>query len=777
MKKIYYLFLILSSFTTNAQLKKIKAFPYSDPLWAGRTVNPASDGWKNMFFYQGVGNTTYPQPLMVTDGTAEGTKIVKTFPTSTYSGIQEFKSTEHWMYFTVVNNVSKKNELWRTDGTGPNTIKIDETISISSPLKLQRQSEYFQLAHGMNNAKTDLNGYVYYFKDNKLYRTNGEVGGEQMLLENARNYGYYVVSDGAFYFSNFNDGKIYKHDGEKLSVFFSSYNDRNGTIHYPEELLGGTAGKIWVKGILNSEECVFSIDQDGNAVKEYGVSHMSLIDYNYVSGNYNDEGFYIMMQNVNNNVSTYDILYFTDQGLKHLILPHTTDVGSAQITKDNIYIIHSNENDSSYTYHIKKYTSNLEFISESTTEYRGFGASAAKIGSYQNSVWFQQTSKKNGVVDIELWRSDGTVENTREVFNIDPNYSSSPANYFTLNGKLYFFATTGFIPTLYEYTGDYTFNNNYGNNSWNRDENWNSGLAPSSVDNAIIPNSFQPEIKGNAAVNNLVLNSPMNLSEGSLQLFGQLQLNAQLQLNNGDLILKGNSSTIKNGDENNYIITNGNNKVVIESLSTKRGIVDVPIGTMDHFNPVKISNFGTEDRFSIGVSEGISNTNNGAVKATWNIEEGIEGGSKVNLFLGWNSSQHNDQFVLNKAKVGHYIDGVWKEESSGVVSGTNPYGILASGISSFSPFSVMNFDVLSTLNTEKNKMMIYPSPFESNFSVDVKEESEFRLYHISGREVLKRQLIKGKNDIQASSLEKGVYIYLIKGLKSNIDNKGKILKK
>ena len=777
MKKIYFLFLVTLSAVSNAQLKKIKTFSFNEPYWAGRTVNPIADGWQNKFFYQGIGNNANPQPLMVTDGTTDGTKIVKTFPTATYSALKEIKSTDNWLYFTVINTTSKQNELWRTDGTAGNTIKIDETTGVSPNLVLQRQSEYFQLGHGMNNAKTDLNGFVYYFKDNKLYRTNGEVGAQQQLLENARNYGYYFVADGAFYFSNFRDGKIYKHDGTTLSVFFSSYNDNNGTIHYPQDLLGATEGKIWVKGILNREHCIFSIDASGNATKEYSVNHLSLVDYNYVSGNYNQNGFYIMLHNWHNGSSTYDILYFTDQGLKSLLLPYSLDINSAHITKDNLYLIHQIDNDSNYTMYIKKYTSDLEFLSETTTDYRSFGASAAKIGSYQNAVWFQHAYKGANPMDVELWRTDGTSENTRQVFNIDPNYSSSPTNYFTLNGKLYFFAANTAIYNLYEYSGDYTFTNFSGDNLWNNDANWKSGLTPSSVDEAVIPASFQPIVDGDASVKNIDLNSTLAINQGNLGVYGNLKLNSGISLSGGNLILKGNKSHIEIGNENNYIVTNGNSTVKIESLNSSRGVMNLPIGTSNSYNPISISNSGVSDHFTVKVSQGVANTTSGNVGRTWEISEQSEGGSDVALTLGWNASHHANGFSLANAKIGHFLNGIWTEENSGLVSGSDLYQLTATGISNFSPFTVMNFGTLSTEGNFINQNKVYPNPFVEELTLDVETNGTFYLYETSGKLILSNSIIKGKNKIQTTSIEKGLYYYTFVALDNKLIKAGKLIKK
>ncbi len=91
--------------------------------------------WKNMVFYQGKGipvSSPYQYRtcnLVVSDGTAEGTKILKDLsPSTEYDAkIVQWAATDSYLYFTCKTNYGKY-QLWRTDGTSENTLKLDESF-------------------------------------------------------------------------------------------------------------------------------------------------------------------------------------------------------------------------------------------------------------------------------------------------------------------------------------------------------------------------------------------------------------------------------------------------------------------------------------------------------------------------------------------------------------------------------------------------------------------------------------------------------------------------
>ena len=232
---------------------------------------------------------------------------------------------------------------------------------------------------------------------------------------------------------------------------------------------------------------------------------------------------------------------------------------------------------------------------------------------------------------------------------------------------------------------------------------------------------------------------------------------AKITLNNNNLNLKGTLSSLT-GSDTNYVVTNGTGTVNVENLNVTRGTITLPIGTSANYNPVSFSNSGTSDTFSVRVSDGISGTTNGAVNVTWEIAEVTIGGSNVNLNLGWTQAQENGTFDRNTAKIGHFVSGNWTEETSGAVSGSNPYTLLGTGISSFSPFSVMNFSALSVSDLIESKMAIYPNPSNGEFTIQVSDSfvgGKSTIYNLLGQVVKTYSMVE---TIQNATLEKGVYL-------------------
>ena len=404
---------------------------------------------------------------------------------------------------------------------------------------------------------------------------------------------------------------------------------------------------------------------------------------------------------------------------------------------------------------------------------------AGNLVDYKGTAWYAGgTASMSGNNDFaEPHRTDGVQ--TVKTFDIitlmqgTNNIGSNPFGFHELNGNLYFFAGLGNSMKLYQFQGDYTFNRSAGN-SWNAPANWNTGVVPLSSEDTLVPAGSDVEISSAASARNLALNAPLHIVSGSLNLAGDLNLNSRITLNNNALNLRGTSSNITGGNTTNYILTNGTGTVNVENVNAGRGTVNLPVGTANNYNPVMLANSGTSDTFSARVSDGISNTTNGAVNATWEISEATAGGSNVSLTLGWNTSQQNAAFDSASAKVGHYLNGNWTAENSGAVSNNS---ITATEISSFSPFAVMNFGALAASDFSKSKVSVYPNPFNENLNISTENGGLVHFYDLSGKLVSTSVLMKRANSLNKSSLAKGVYIYQIKTTSGEVVSSGKVIKK
>ncbi|SFG34087.1 right-handed parallel beta-helix repeat-containing protein [Pontibacter chinhatensis] len=224
-----------------------------------------------------------------------------------------------------------------------------------------------------------------------------------------------------------------------------------------------------------------------------------------------------------------------------------------------------------------------------------------------------------------------------------------------------------------------------------------SGLQTHPSSKVILHSDAQQVVPG-GAYGNLVLTGP-----GSRKLQDDVIVTNLLDLGKGKVYLGGKNlilseqATITNYNASSYIVADGEGRLTYQALGAGSQRV-FPIGTAKGYAPVKLTNKGTTDDFSIGVEERsqvITSAEEQAtsIKKTWHIDEVVTGGSDVTLVLQWSKYDEPEYFNRRESFVSHYEGEAWQvmEESIGTVAqGSIPdmYNITLSGVSSFSPFTV-----------------------------------------------------------------------------------------
>lgn len=178
-----------------------------------------------------------------------------------------------------------------------------------------------------------------------------------------------------------------------------------------------------------------------------------------------------------------------------------------------------------------------------------------------------------------------------------------------------------------------------------------------------------------------------------IEVTGTLTLTSgKVQLGNNTLTL-GNSATVSGASSTNYILTNGTGALK-RQVSTSG--VTFPIGTSSGYNPVTLTNTGTADNLSVRVADEIleDGTSGSAytsrvVDRTWFITEDVAGSLNMNAAFQWASGDELTSFDRVNAVVYHYTGGAWTADgTSGTASGSDPYSITVSGITTLSTFGV-----------------------------------------------------------------------------------------
>lgn len=178
--------------------------------------------------------------------------------------------------------------------------------------------------------------------------------------------------------------------------------------------------------------------------------------------------------------------------------------------------------------------------------------------------------------------------------------------------------------------------------------------------------------------------------------------NGKVTLGNNELAIGANavSGNITGYSSSNYIITNGTGALNQYNIGTgQRTNVTYPIGSAaDSYTPIVLDLVltTTVDNFKAAVSQnmltdGITGAayTSGVVNRTWDITEGIPGGSYITLSIQWNLSDELASFDRTNCTVSHYTSNTWTETSSKGAAGAGSAYTRTSGvISSFSPFAV-----------------------------------------------------------------------------------------
>lgn len=171
----------------------------------------------------------------------------------------------------------------------------------------------------------------------------------------------------------------------------------------------------------------------------------------------------------------------------------------------------------------------------------------------------------------------------------------------------------------------------------------------------------------------------------------------KVYVGNNNLIINS-AATISGGTTNEFVVTDGTGSLMQENIGAtgRTGGILFPVGKdATHYAPVTVNNAGTADRFEVNISNhaytdplshlGYINTN--ILDQTYNVEEQTPGGSNVTLTIQWNATDELPSYDRASCSIRHYTGGAWQVVGTdGPASGSGPYTLTASGITSFSPF-------------------------------------------------------------------------------------------
>ncbi len=344
----------------------------------------------NGVMYFSADNGIVGRELWKSNGSAEGTELVKdilTFGSSNPSNLTNVNGT---LYFTAIG-FGSGNELWKSDGTADGTVLVGDVrggIAGSNPANL-----------------VNVNGKLYFTADDgtngrELWTLGGRSGAFPIRVKDIR--------PGAIGSSPAN---LFNHNGQ---LYFTANDGTNGVELWKSD--GTSAGTVMVRNIrsgaassdpnalMNVNSTLYFVANDGSSGRELwksdGTSAGTVLVKNIAAGS--SSSLPESLTNVNGT----------------LFFRAVDSASGAELWKS-------------------------DGTSAGTVMVRDIvpGAVGSLPGGLTNVNGTLLFRAANSSGDVELWRSDGTAAGTALVRNISSTGSSVPSNMVYLAGFLYFQAT------------------------------------------------------------------------------------------------------------------------------------------------------------------------------------------------------------------------------------------------------------------------------------------------------------------------------------------------
>ncbi|MBL7815493.1 MAG: SBBP repeat-containing protein [Saprospiraceae bacterium] len=237
---------------------------------------------------------------------------------------------------------------------------------------------------------------------------------------------------------------------------------------------------------------------------------------------------------------------------------------------------------------------------------------------------------------------------------------------------------------------------------WTSAINWTCGV-PTTTDPLTIP---------------ATANNPILLSN---QTVGDLTFSGANHIQLGDFNLTVNSIS---GSSTAYVVTNGLGSLIINNISTTATLFPIGPSTTVYAPATITNNVNRNFSVRVGTTVILPVANYKYVNLQWEITPSVSTGNSATLALGWSSGSQAVGFnPASAVQINHFNTSTvsWDISTSATVSGSDPYTATASGITSFSPFSVSNVVVLpvelvnfSGKNTEGGNLLTWETANEVN---------------------------------------------------------------
>lgn len=371
--------------------------------------------------------------LWRTDGTAANTTLVKdivTGPTgSNDPGQYELTTAGNYLLLDI-KTVAEGNELWRSDGTGANTVLLKDIIT--GPQSSGPRS-FFPLGNYMLFSTTAADGL-----SGEVWRTDGTAGGTVLLKNNIVNVSFFSSFSALFH--NFNNRAYFIiNDGVNESAIYSTDGVDATAAHtslLKDEGVTGPAASYNGAFLLDAfnlpGKFIFPVT-DGDTRFELWESDGATAANTKLFMSFPPNAksnFPFILVNIGYNAGSQTISYPLYNGNFFFVASNATEGYELWKTDGTV-----------------AGTSLVKDINAGVAD--GIGTTGTSYFYSTAGLYFPAT---NGTQGVELWKSDGTAGGTTLVKDININAgvnsgNSDPSLSFVLvNSKIMFTATDGDDP-------------------------------------------------------------------------------------------------------------------------------------------------------------------------------------------------------------------------------------------------------------------------------------------------------------------------------------------
>jgi hypothetical protein len=275
---------------------------------------------------------------------------------------------------------------------------------------------------------------------------------------------------------------------------------------------------------------------------------------------------------------------------------------------------------------------------------------------------------------------------------------------------------------------------------------------------------------------------------GNVMLNSELSLNNELKLEQGHLILSDHNLVLKanavveGGSENSYVMTNGSGELSIFVEAGSNGSF-FPCGSADGYFPAIIGQASGNADVQIGVNiaagvfaDGTTGSNlteyQKLVNHTWFVSSSDQSAQlDLDFQFFWNAEAEVNGFNHNSCYISHFVNGNWDTYASAKANAeANGYfSIKREGITSLSPFRVVDGRASSTNTPVLADMEAYPNPANVRMFVKLPAAGNAEVAQIfDSRGILvsqqKLEATGAATQLDLSELQPGVYFLQVEGM-------------